>query len=721
MKILHITAHLGGGVGSAFAGLGACGHEQRILSLEQTLNQTNSARVEAAGFRLLDAETSETVRRELLWADITVFSWYHHPAFTKFLREMPPIPIRSILWYHASGNYFPYIPAEMVQKFDQCIFTTPFTLELPQIRNLGTAYRQMHFDVVYGLNDLSRFFQIEKLPHTGFRIGYVGTLGFSKLHPRFVDYCAAVELPQAEFVMAGTPSTRETLLASARERGIDGQFRFLGQLSDTAPVLAQMDVFGYLLNPQHFGTTENALLEAMAAGIPVVALDQCVERQMIQHGKTGLLVHSPQEYGEAVRYLYRNPEAASRLALQAREDVARRYDCQGNRNRFLSACERALHTEKHIHRFDDFFTGEPADWFLSCVHEDRVCFEEDRPQDTGEIFRSPTKGSPIHYHAYFPQDQRLARWAAKLEEERFNKQGSEEKIMELLMPEVTFFVTFNCTLKCKRCMVGAPYLRKDVREFSFEEIEASIDRYFKIIPHVKMATISGGEPLLFPRLAEVISCIKKYESQADGIRMVTNGTLIPDQKVLDAMKTLGDKFYIIADDYGTENSKRIDELDRVLTKNGIRHVIRNYTKNQTYYGGWIDCGDLTEKKHAQKDAERLYAKCVSICYMVSHGKMWSCAVSHWRYQLGLDYDESEYIDLLDDTLSIQEQQGRLRNLLKKKSLTACAYCNGFCADSERFLPAEQLLREESQCVQDGAKSYAEVQKMMRERFTDDEA
>lgn len=289
--------------------------------------------------------------------------------------------------------------------------------------------------------------------------------------------------------------------------------------------------------------------------------------------------------------------------------------------------------------------------------------------------------------------------------------------MDLIMQEVTFIVTFNCTLKCRLCMMGVPYMRKEVREFSLEEIKKSIERYFEIVPHVKMVTISGGEPLMYSHLSEVIHCIKKYEANADGIRLVTNGTLIPDQQVLDAMKTLGEKFYIIADDYGTKNSKKIAELDRVLTENQIRHVIRNYTEKDTYYGGWVDCGDLTQRRHTEEDAERLYAMCVSGCYLVSHGKMWSCAVSHWRYQLGLDYDESEYIDLFDDALSVPEQQNKLRALVDKKCLTACAYCNGFGADSERFIPAKQLTAEETQCVRDGAKSYVEVQKMMQKRFS----
>jgi len=416
MKILHIAAHMGGGIGSAYAGLGNCGQEQRILLLETPRDRTALDRVRSAGFQIIQATERSSVERELEWADVAVFSWHHHPALTGFLHGFPAVPIRSILWCHVSGNYFPHISAEFVQQFDQSIFASPFSLDLPQVRALGDTYLKKHCDVVYGLNDLSRFIRIKKKPHAHYTVGYVGTMGFCKLHPSFIDFCAAAWTPDTQFLMVGSPSTQKELLTSAEEKGIAEQFQFCGQLPDVSSALAQMDVFGYLLNPQHFGATENALLEAMAAGLPVVALDQCVERGIIRDGRTGLLVHSPAEYGNAVRYLWENPEKAALLGAQAQIDIMERYEIQANRRRFLVACQRAEAREKRLHHFSEFFTGEPADWFLSAVEADRACFEEDRPQDAGLIFRERTKGSPVHYSDYFLADRRLERWTKKIQE-----------------------------------------------------------------------------------------------------------------------------------------------------------------------------------------------------------------------------------------------------------------------------------------------------------------
>lgn len=409
MKILHIAAHMGGGIGSAYVGLGTCGLDQTILLLEKPIDLASLEKVQGAGFRILVTPDKGTLRRELTSADLVLFNWTHHPALTQFLYEFPEIPLRSILWCHVSGNYFPHISAGLVQAFDRAIFATPYSLELPQLKALGDRC-----GVVYGLNDLSRFTALKRRSHDRFTVGYVGTLGFCKLHPDFVAFCASVPVPDVQFALVGQPSTKDWILASAEKKGISERFHFYGQRKDVAPALEEMDVFGYLLNPQHFGATENALLEAMAAGLPVIVLDQCVERMIIRDGETGLLVHSPEEYGNAVQYLYEHPEIAARLGEQAREDVTARFAIEKNRKRFLDACEQTMALPKRKHSFTGCFSGQPADWFLSGVGADRVCFEEDRPQDAGRIFRERTKGSPMHYHSYFPGDKRLARWAEQL-------------------------------------------------------------------------------------------------------------------------------------------------------------------------------------------------------------------------------------------------------------------------------------------------------------------
>ena len=59
-----------------------------------------------------------------------------------------------------------------------------------------------------------------------------------------------------------------------------GMLDFRGYTTDVASELRAINVMAYLLNPQHYGTAENALLEAMTMGIVPVVLDNPAERKL---------------------------------------------------------------------------------------------------------------------------------------------------------------------------------------------------------------------------------------------------------------------------------------------------------------------------------------------------------------------------------------------------------------------------------------------------------
>lgn len=418
-RILHIAVHVGGGIGSAYAGLTAGTEDQRILLLEKPLDEVTLSRVREAGFKIiLDADRNRLCE-EIELADMVVINWTHHPALVKLLADFPKIPIRSILWCHVSGNYYPVIPVEFVKLFDQVMFATPYSLNLPQFRALGEDYIKEHFHVVYGLNDLARFGNIDLNRHDYFQIGYIGTLGFCKLNPDFADYCSAINIPDVKFVMAGAANNDEQIINRYHHNGGENEICFLGQVKDVTNVLENLDVFGYLLNPQHFGATENALLEAMAAGLPVVAINQCVEKYIIKDQETGLLVNTKDEYRQAIQYFYDNPKLAGEMGKRAREHTLNQYDIEKNRQRFIHVCMRAEKADKTVHKFEDFFCGSPSDWFLSCVgQKERKCFERNHLNGIGNIFYESTKGSPLHFHNYFINDERLADWANIINEKK---------------------------------------------------------------------------------------------------------------------------------------------------------------------------------------------------------------------------------------------------------------------------------------------------------------
>lgn len=300
---------------------------------------------------------------------------------------------------------------------------------------------------------------------------------------------------------------------------------------------------------------------------------------------------------------------------------------------------------------------------------------------------------------------------------------------ELHMERTNLLITLACNLNCARCGTHVPYAknaRTPVGNFPLSYLQEVVERYFRIVTHVWKFTIAGGEPLLHPDLPRFLELLLPYADQIDIVEIITNGTIVPNDELIRAAKKLG-KLCFLVDDYGRDLSKKIPEIDCVLTDEGIRHVIRENNKVDAYCNGWVDYGDLSKKRlHTQEEIEKLYARCAypqkqKGPFSTIDGIMYPCTPCRICREFGVIPDNyDEYIDLFDDTLTVEEQRRKIQSIYDGKSLTACAFCDGMCDDSERYVPAVQLTQEELRCVKDGARSYHEVLKMLHKEHGEEE-
>ncbi len=299
-------------------------------------------------------------------------------------------------------------------------------------------------------------------------------------------------------------------------------------------------------------------------------------------------------------------------------------------------------------------------------------------------------------------------------------------MQDFIMERVSIDITYKCSLKCRLCNAYVPYMNDLLlHNHPAEDWLKVIDRYFEIVDYVKIFSISGGEPCIYPELPIILTHLKNYHNKQIGeIQFATNGTVVPSQSILNASKNFGEKLYFLIDNYGPEISTKIETIHDLMKKQNIRHEIRNYTNDNPHCGGWVDFGNLTEQRlKTQEEVEQLFAKCafpqkLNFCFPISGTEMWPCPPARRRRQLGLSDDYSEYLDLFDESLSIEEQREKIRAIYAKKSLSACAYCSGMCEDSERVIPGEQLTQEEMIYVKAGARSYEEVLSMIATKQSD---
>ena len=155
-----------------------------------------------------------------------------------------------------------------------------------------------------------------------FVIGTIGRLHEQKGHRYLLDAAAAVlrRRTDALFLIAGYGPLRATLEAQASELGIASSVRFLGYRADPAAILAALDLF---VLPSLWEGMSNALLEAMAAGLPIVATSVDAAPEQIVHGESGMLVApaNADELAEAITFLSFDRAKAAALGRNARERV----------------------------------------------------------------------------------------------------------------------------------------------------------------------------------------------------------------------------------------------------------------------------------------------------------------------------------------------------------------------------------------------------------------
>jgi glycosyltransferase involved in cell wall biosynthesis len=130
--------------------------------------------------------------------------------------------------------------------------------------------------------------------------------------------------PATRLQIVGDGPERERLIARAEQLGVSDAIEFLGHREDVPALLAQADI---CVVPSHSEAFPNAALEAMAAGLPVVASATGGLLELVRHNRTGLLVppSDPTQLANALNTLLSDSALRQRLGGAARVLVEANY------------------------------------------------------------------------------------------------------------------------------------------------------------------------------------------------------------------------------------------------------------------------------------------------------------------------------------------------------------------------------------------------------------
>ena len=182
------------------------------------------------------------------------------------------------------------------------------------------------------------------LPPSRRFVTIVASLRAVKGHETFLQAAQKVRavVPDAAIVIAGEGELRDTLTAQAARLGLADDVFFTGNCTRLADLLNLSDAAVLSSHAEGFS---NALLEYLAAGLPVVATDVGGAREVIRPGANGWLVAAGDDAQMAARLceLLQDPARAQAMGQAGRDLVAAQFSCAAHLARTEDLYEELWH------------------------------------------------------------------------------------------------------------------------------------------------------------------------------------------------------------------------------------------------------------------------------------------------------------------------------------------------------------------------------------------
>jgi 1,2-diacylglycerol 3-alpha-glucosyltransferase len=175
----------------------------------------------------------------------------------------------------------------------------------------------------------------------------IGRLAQEKNWPVLLEAASYVmeDHPELRVVILGDGPDRDDLEEYALELGIEDRVEFVGKVpfEEIPDYLKAADFFGFASFTETQGLVS---LEALAAGLPVVAVDAAGTRDVIEDGRSGILTkNSSEELASGIRRLLEDQALFSKLQKEAMS-AASSFDIMVQARKLVEVYEQAIEDKK---------------------------------------------------------------------------------------------------------------------------------------------------------------------------------------------------------------------------------------------------------------------------------------------------------------------------------------------------------------------------------------
>lgn len=421
-SLLHITPHLGGGVGRALLSLAEGDRlwpqrapARTVLCLEPPEKSEAVFRLRELGVAVRTLDTPQTLVEMARAHDVVQCETWNHPLMFAALAHLRQAPLRMVFWCHVSGLHFPRLPNALWQQPFPVVLTAPCSLSAVQA-SLGDGLTRGPVHVISSAAGFERWPVPVERPGAGpARLGYLGSLNLAKMHPSYAEWLVATVRPGLRVELLGDEVMPGWWRTRCEQLGHPDLLTVKGFCQDVPQALKQWDVMIYLLNPFHYGTAEIALLEAMASGVvPVVGANPC-ESDVVSHGDTGWVVQDPAELGNVLAICDAEVSLRKRMGARASEWVRDTFTLKRQHHAFQAIHEALLDQPRQVVDWPVLVGDQPWQWFSSTLPDPNAFVPGQSPVlprgDALHAHLERTKGSVHHFARCFPRDETLQAWS----------------------------------------------------------------------------------------------------------------------------------------------------------------------------------------------------------------------------------------------------------------------------------------------------------------------
>lgn len=292
--------------------------------------------------------------------------------------------------------------------------------------------------------------------------------------------------------------------------------------------------------------------------------------------------------------------------------------------------------------------------------------------------------------------------------ERFAQEWNLRWKSRCVLSKIDTVITSRCSLKCVNCNMFISHTTEPC-DMNLDNLKRNFDIFFDSVDYVYEYTLLGGEPFIHKNLAEIISYMgSNYGKRIGRINLISNGTIVPDDNVIQTMVTYSVTVHISDYTHSVPYGKKLKEVTARLSQAGIEYyVIPNNTWKDIVY---------PRDTYTAADPRKHMLLCGHSTHSVDNGKLYWCDPAFAaECFMGFPSREDDFLDLVKNKKQNSKFEASLNiisyllgDVNERGYMSICQKCAGVGQDNVSVIQAGLQKETVADCNRSRGGSFDDI-------------